>query len=325
MIEELRGAASGLPPHEFIALVLDRTGYRRMLEAEGTPESESRLANLEELVSAAADAADRGESLQDFLDTAALRSDADDVDTSAQVSLLTMHNAKGLEFPVVFIAGMEEGLFPHSRSIDSESLLEEERRLCYVAMTRAMRRLYLSSARWRRKYGGAPLDSCQPSRFLEEIPHHLLETLHEPRHVPGALDLFGERAIVREAVRRHTYTGKTVNSIDHIQQFFAERGMRGQAVGASQSKPAAPAAPPKASPQPPPSPQKPASPAAARKSAPQRGGGLRPGAAVRHPKYGRGTIVRKEGDGDDAKLTVSFPGFGLKKLVARFAGLQQDD
>lgn len=326
LVEELRDAAGRMPPHELIAFLLDRTGYRHMLEAEGTPESESRLGNLEELVSAAADSAERGESLQDFLDTAALRSDADDVDTSAQVSLLTMHNAKGLEFPVVFIAGMEEGLFPHSRSIDSESMLEEERRLCYVAMTRAMRRLYLSSARWRRKYGGAPLDSCQPSRFLEEIPQHLLETLHEPRHVPGALDLFGERAMVREAVRRHTYTGKTVNSIDHIQQFFAERGMRGPAVGASPPKPAAPAPPPKAASQPPPAPQKPAAPPPpARKSAPQRGGGLRPGAAVRHPKYGRGTIVRKEGDGDDAKLTVSFPGFGLKKLVARFAGLQQDD
>ncbi len=318
LIQELREAAARLPAQELILLVLDRTGYTRMLEAEGTPESESRLGNLEELVSAAADAAERGDSLQDFLDTAALRSDADDVDTEAQISLLTMHNAKGLEFPVVFIAGMEEGLFPHSRSIDSESMLEEERRLFYVAMTRAMRRLYLTGARWRRKYGGAPLESCQPSRFLEEIPEHLIETLHEPRNVPGALDLFGERAMVREAVRRHTFTGKTVNSIDHIQQFFADRGMRGPAAGATPAPPAPPRSAAKA-PAPPA-----AAPAPARKAAPPRSG-FRPGARVRHPKYGRGTVVRKEGDGDDTKLTVSFPGHGLKVLMARFAKLQQDD
>ncbi|MFZ5926572.1 MAG: ATP-dependent helicase [Acidobacteriota bacterium] len=325
LIQELREAAPRMPAHELITLVLERTGYRRMLEAEGTPESESRLGNLEELISAAADAAERGETLQDFLDTAALRSDADDVDTEAQVSLLTMHNAKGLEFPVVFIAGMEEGLFPHSRSIESESMLEEERRLCYVAMTRAMRRLYLTSARWRRKYGGAPMDSCQPSRFLEEIPQHLIETLHEPRDVPGALDLFGERAAVREAARRHTFTGKAVNSIDHIQQFFADRGMRGPAVGASARPPAAPpAAATPAGPSPAAPPPKPAAPPPARKTAAPRSG-FRPGARVRHPKYGRGTVVRKEGDGDDTKLTVSFPGYGLKILVARFAGLQQDD
>ncbi len=330
MMQELIDAASRLPPQELLALVLDRTGYKRMLEAEGTPEAESRLGNLEELISAAADAAERGERLQEFLDTTALRSDADDVDTAAQISLLTMHNAKGLEFPVVFIAGMEEGLFPHSRSVDSESMLEEERRLCYVAMTRAMRHLYLTSARWRRKYGGAPMDSCQPSRFLNEIPARLLEPLHEPRGVPGALDLFGERAAVREAARRHTFTGKTYNSIDHIQQFFAQRGMNGPATGAAAQPAAAPnAAPPRAphaarpsAAQPaPPQPPKPAAPP--QKQAPRRS--LRPGASVVHPKYGRGTILRKEGEGDDAKLTVSFPGYGLKKLVARYAGLQQDD
>jgi len=316
LIEELREAAQVLPPHELIALVLERTGYRQMLEAEGTPESESRLGNLEELVSAAADAADRGDSLQEFLDTAALVSDADDIDENARVSLLTMHNAKGLEFPVVFIAGMEEGLFPHSRSINDEAMLEEERRLCYVAMTRAMRRLYLTSARYRRKYGGAPLEPCQPSRFLDEIPARLLEVLHEPRGVPGALDLFGERAAVREAAARHAYTGKTVNSIDHIARFFADRGMRGPAV-----PPAAPAPAPQAA-RPAPAPAKPAAPAPGKQPA---GRGLRPGASVVHPRYGRGTVVRKEGEGDEAKLTVSFPGHGLKKLVARYAGLQTED
>ncbi|GIU73376.1 MAG: DNA helicase [Bryobacteraceae bacterium] len=320
LIEELREAAQQQPPHEVIARVIEQTGYRRMLEAEATPESESRLGNLEELVSAAADAAERGDSLQEFLDTAALVSDADDIDESARISLLTMHNAKGLEFPVVFIAGLEEGLFPHSRSLNDEAMLEEERRLCYVAMTRAMRRLYLTSARYRRRYGGAPLEPSQPSRFLAEIPGHLMEELHARRDVPGALDLLGERAMVREAVRRQTYTGKTVNSIDHIARFFAERGAR--AASAAPATPAA-AASASAAPGPAPAPAAPKpSPAPQKKAQPR---GIRPGASVVHPKYGRGTVLRREGEGDDAKLTVSFPGYGLKKLVARFAGLQTED
>jgi len=134
--------------------------------------------------------------------------------------------------------------------------------------------------------------------------------------VPGALDLFGERAAVREAAARHAYTGKTVNSIDHIARFFADRGMRGPAV-----PPAAPA-PASRPARPAPAPAKPAPPAAGKRAA---GRGLRPGATVVHPRYGRGTVVRKEGEGDEAKLTVSFPGHGLKKLVARFAGLQTED
>src|SRR6185437_12057145 len=115
---------------------------------------QNRLGNLEELMNAAVDASERGESLREFLDHAALVADADSVDQQAPVSLLTMHNAKGLEFPVVFIAGLEEGLFPHSRSLDSEGAMEEERRLCYVGMTRAEKRLYLSWARYRRRFGG---------------------------------------------------------------------------------------------------------------------------------------------------------------------------
>ena len=132
MMEELREGLEQRPLHETLRAILDRSGYQRMLEQDGTPESENRMGNVQELVNAAADAAERGESLTDFLDHAALVADADGLDEQAQVSLLTMHNAKGLEFPLVFIAGMEEGLFPHSRSNNSEAELEEERRLCYV-------------------------------------------------------------------------------------------------------------------------------------------------------------------------------------------------
>ena len=130
-----------------VRLILDSTGYMDMLKADTSPESQSRQENLNELVNAAIEAAERGESILEFLDHAALVSDADAVDEKAQVTLLTLHNAKGLEFPVVFLAGMEERLFPHSRSLEDEHMMEEERRLCYVGMTRARKRLFLTWAR----------------------------------------------------------------------------------------------------------------------------------------------------------------------------------
>ena len=154
-----------------------------MLRADNTPESESRLGNIEELINAAADASERGDSINDFLDHAALVSESDDLDEQAQVSLLTIHNAKGLEFPIVFLAGMEEGLFPHIRSIKVDEgspieKMEEERRLCYVAMTRAEKRLYLSWASTRRRFGGGSPEPSIASRFLKEIPSSLVEPLN---------------------------------------------------------------------------------------------------------------------------------------------------
>lgn len=319
LIEELRMAAAQQPPDLLLKEVLERTGYRQMLAGDGTVDSESRLANLDELLSAASEAAERGEDLRQFLDSAALVSDSDQLDQEAQVSLLTMHNAKGLEFPVVFIAGMEDGIFPHSRSRESEAQLEEERRLCYVAMTRAMRRLFVSSARFRRKFGGSPPEPCTPSRFLLEIPSQFVENLSEDRRTPGSVDLYGERAAVRDAAKRNTYTGKTYNSLDHISQFFAERGIQTPAL----SK----AAPATVRPQPAPAaqPPQPPRPAAAPPKPVRKPGGIRPGASIIHPKYGRGVVMRREGEGEDAKLTISFPGHGLKKLLARFAGLSSDD
>jgi DNA helicase-2/ATP-dependent DNA helicase PcrA len=356
MIEELREAAAAMGPDGLVRELLERTGYKRMLETDTSVDSESRLGNLEELISAAADAAERGEDLQSFLDHAALVSDADQVKEDAPVSLLTMHNAKGLEFPVVFIAGMEEGLFPHSRSRESEAQLEEERRLCYVAMTRAEQRLYLSHARMRRRYGGSPPEACLPSRFLDEVPPHLVMDMNEEMSRPGHVDLYGERAAVREVARRNTYTGKTYNSLDHVTQFFADRGIQLPSMApqpAPASRPAGaptnatpnpPAARPPVAPQgfrppaaPPPVARPPAtgaawkpvsgsSPAGGAKpaSGARPAGVLKPGATVFHAKYGLGTLLRKEGDGEDAKLIVSFHGHGLKKLVAKFAALKTE-
>ncbi len=315
MMEELGEEARRHNVAEVLRLILDRTGYLKMLEAEATPESETRRENLNELVNAAVEAAERGESVNEFLDHAALVSDADQVDSQAQVSLLTMHNAKGLEFPVVFIAGLEEGLFPHSRSlIGGDDAMEEERRLCYVGMTRAEKRLYLSWARSRRRWGGGPSEPSIPSRFLNEVPKDLLDRLRAAAGI-SQMDLLAERAYVRETARKNLYTGKTYNSVENISQFFNERGVQPQG-GSLGAKPAA-AKPAVA--------QAPAKPVLGAKPAPAKKKPFGAGSTVQHPSYGRGTVLRKEGDGDDTKLTVSFPGYGLKKIIAKYAGIKIDE
>ena len=169
------GDAATLP--ELIKFIIDRTGYIRSLEEEGTPEAFSRIENLKELANAAQDAQERGETLAEFLDHAALVSDADQFDPEARVTLMTLHSAKGLEFPLVVLAGLEEGLFPHSRTLNDPPQMEEERRLCYVGLTRAMDALVLTRARYRRRYGNDMPEATIASRFLEEIPQHLIEDL----------------------------------------------------------------------------------------------------------------------------------------------------
>src|SRR6202042_1387322 len=180
MMEELGASAEG-KVDDLLREILERTGYAKMLQADNDPESESRLGNLNELVNAASEAVERGENIAEFLDHAALVSDTDNLDERAPVSLLTLHNAKGLEFPIVFLAGMEEGLFPHIRALDSKAAMEEERRLCYVGMTRSEKRLFLTSARYRRRFGGGQQEATIPSRFLREVPRALVEDLGQSR------------------------------------------------------------------------------------------------------------------------------------------------
>jgi len=313
MIEELMAGVESRPVSETLQVIFDRTGYRKMLEEENTEESRARLGNLDELLNAAADASERGEGLRDFLDHAALVSDADSADERAPVSLLTMHNAKGLEFPVVFVAGLEEGLFPHSRSLDSATAMEEERRLCYVGMTRAETKLYLSWARYRRRYGGGQPEASIPSRFLKEVPAALLDRV---RGDQGHVDVYAERYEVRDAARRNLYTGKTYNSVENIRRFFSERGMP---APQGLSKPAAaPLAGNSNVGQPVAGHNVPGAAASAKKAGKKFG----PGSTIEHAKYGRGTVIRLEGSGDDTKVTVSFPGYGLKKLVAKYAGIK---
>src|SRR3984885_10595417 len=166
---------------DILKFLIDRTGYIKLLEEEDTPEAFSRIENLRELVNAAMDSRDRAETLDQFLDHAALIADTDDYDERAQITLMSLHAAKGLEFPLVFLSGLEEGLFPHSRTMLVPEDIEEERRLCYVGMTRAMDQLVLTRAVYRRRYGTDLPEASVPSRFLEEVPGPLIEELGNKR------------------------------------------------------------------------------------------------------------------------------------------------
>ncbi len=186
LIDALAAELIGALPADAIARVLERSGTLRALEAEGTPEAEARLENLRELLLGAEDfaAANAGESdgrspLEQFLDQVALVSDLDSAELrDDRVSLMTVHSAKGLEFKVVYVVGLEEGVLPHQASSRDPRAVEEERRLCYVAMTRAMERLTLTWAHERRRYGSRNFGT--PSRFLAEIPPELVERLGVP-------------------------------------------------------------------------------------------------------------------------------------------------
>jgi DNA helicase-2/ATP-dependent DNA helicase PcrA len=369
------GGRGTLP--ELIRFLIDRSGYIRVLEAEGSPEAISRIENLKELANAAQDAEERGETLAEFLDHAALVSDTDMINADARVTLMSLHAAKGLEFPLVFLAGMEEGLFPHSRTLNDPNGLEEERRLCYVGMTRAMDTLVLTRAHYRRRYGNDAPEASLASRFLEEIPGRLLENLGSPTGTTGyggnasfsgrgpgygyggsrfgggsrtgmaagADDDFGgghysyededqsssgslsggapgrtPRNAPYSGVRATPYPSaglsskptmwppqrnsaaagagnaaeKKPDSLDNIAQFFGGRSGGG---GFSRPKMEIPVS-----------------------KAPA---GLAKGSRVRHGKYGEGTVILREGDGEDAKLTVHFARFGVKKLIEKFAQLEK--
>ncbi len=313
-------ARSDSPVSDVVKAAILDTGYSNALKSENSDEAEARLENLQELVNAAVDY-DKQEQdgLRDFIDHAALVSDTDQYKRDAPVTLMTMHAAKGLEFPLVFIVGMEDGLFPHSRSATDPAELEEERRLCYVAITRAERFLYVTHAMKRRVYGEEM--ASEPSQFLNEMPLDLMEDLSrgaswlsfarssstlENKHAASAL-----RGDKRE---RTSYTGKTYDSADSIAEFFRKRG---QSLGNSSPRP----------PQSAPVIKRPNAPAssssASRSTSSTAGGDFAPGSHVRHPKYGRGLVLRREGAGDSAKLTVSFPGFGQKKLIEKYAGLEK--
>src|SRR6266567_1653174 len=276
------------------------TGYEAALKAEKTDEADARLENLQELVNAAVDYDEQGaEGLREFIDHSALVSDQDQYKRDVPVTLLTAHSAKGLEFPLVFIVGLEDGLFPHSRSATDAAELEEERRLCYVAITRAERYLYVTHAMKRRVYGEEL--ASEPSQFLNEMPLELMEDLSTGKSwlsfARGSTVIDYEQGEYRK--ERKKFTGKTYDSVDSIAEFFKQRTQLLGNTAGSNPRSAVPSA---------------------RKSA---SSDFAPGSYVRHAKYGRGLVLRREGAGESTKLTVSFPGYGQKKLVQKFANLEK--
>ena len=224
MANDASEADSAAPVSDTVRAAITETGYEHALRTERTDEAEGRLENLQELVNAAVDYDEQGvEGLREFIDHSALVSDQDQYKRDAPVTLMTAHSAKGLEFPVVFIVGLEDGLFPHSRSAADPAELEEERRLCYVAMTRAENYLYVTHAMKRRVYGEEL--ASEPSQFLNEIPMDMIEDLtlgkswlSFAKRSP-AIDY--EQGEYRK--ERKKYAGKTYDSVDSIAEFFKQR------------------------------------------------------------------------------------------------------
>jgi DNA helicase-2/ATP-dependent DNA helicase PcrA len=326
---------SSSPVSDLVKAAILDTGYENALKAENNEEAEARLENLQELVNAAVDYDEQGPAgLRDFIDHSALVADTDQYQSDVPVTLMTAHSAKGLEFPLVFIVGLEDGLFPHSRSLSDASDIEEERRLAYVAMTRAEKYLYVTHAVKRRVYGEEMMS--EPSQFLNEMPLELIEDISRGRswlsfarksnpvaEASGALSYEydepveadrgqlrqtdGDRSSARRPVPK--YPGKTYDSVESIEEFFRKRAatMGGpEKAPAHASSPRGQGSKPRGVPPP-------APPAT----------DIIPGSYVRHAKYGRGLVLRREGTGDQTKFTVSFPGYGQKKLIEKYANLEK--
>jgi len=273
-----------------IAKMLDQSGYLQDLADERSEEAQGRIENLAELVSAAREYETREAepSLSGFVDRLSLLSEADESQgaENARILLMTLHAAKGLEFATVIIAGLEEGLFPHSRVSGSDDDLEEERRLCYVGMTRAQRRLFLTSACRRRVFG--EYRATEPSRFIDEVPPELVQRydfVGYAGHSTGARaggggSRGGFRSGDRDIGNRGAYgTGHVRES----ERTYAHEDEDQSSLAS----------------------------------------GLRLGQRVRHPQFGVGTVTGVEDHNDDVKVTVRFATVGAKRLLARYAKLER--
>jgi DNA helicase II / ATP-dependent DNA helicase PcrA len=287
MMTNLRAEAAGLAPADLAERVLEVSGYRDALAAEASLEAEGRTENLLELVEQMREYEREGgeppPTLAGFLERIALASDVDGYDPErGAVSLMTVHTAKGLEFPRVFLTGLEEGVFPHARSIDDDSAIEEERRLCYVAVTRAEKRLFLTRVRRRRLSGQQ--QSGMPSRFLKDMPDDCIETLVMPR--PAYLDENTEGA--------GPWSGSWSRSPDPYGDGNRKR----------------PAARPSG-----------AITVHYDDDALSSGGGdlgLRVGTRLFHPRFGVGEVRAWQSAGAELKVTMRFPKTGVKTILARF-------
>ena len=299
-IEELRAKKDNLDISELITETLDKSGYKKALENEKTIEAENRIENLEEFLTVAIEFEEQevDNSLSDFLEGITLSSDIDNMEeTEESVTLMTLHSAKGLEFPVVFLVGMEEGIFPGFKSIGEPKELEEERRLCYVGITRAKENLFLTRSKQRTIFGST---SCnRVSRFLNEMPSELLdgyeEALGDSQDDNMFEDLkfswtYGSNSDVKsyKADKKEPVTAANSNSgfsFRTAESFLNSLGKRnaGKDVDLSQYK---------------------------------------AGIKVFHKKFGEGVISSVEPEGDDLKVDIDFEKVGHKRLMAKYANLE---
>ncbi|MDY7101868.1 MAG: DNA helicase PcrA [Actinomycetota bacterium] len=265
-------------PGPLLEAALERSGYVAELEAERSIEAEGRLENLAELVGVARDY----ETVEEFLEQVSLVADTDDLDgDETTVTLMTLHSAKGLEFPVVFLIGLEDGVFPHMRSLGEPHQLEEERRLAYVGITRAEQRLYLTNAWSRMLFGSTQYNP--PSRFLEEIPNELVESVEGRRRA--------SRRSSGDSYGGGSYGGGSSGGgrIERSRDRVVERAMRPTGPTATGAE----------------------------------GLGLRVGDDVRHAKWGEGVIIDIEGEGDKAEAVIRFPDAGERRLLLSWAPLEK--
>ena len=274
-------------PATIIEEALERSGYLAELQNERSVEAEGRLENLSELVGMAREY----ETVDDFLEQVSLVSDTDDIDEEeSTVTLMTLHAAKGLEFPVVFLVGMEDGVFPHVRALGDPSELEEERRLAYVGITRAMQKLHLTSAWSRMMHGQTQYNP--PSRFLDEIPSELINEIGGTRMLRSRRDRSGGGRTYGGGGGSEIPTGRT----------FGGGGRDSHSDDVVESALAAANKP---------------TPSGAESI------GLKVGDDVRHSQWGEGVIVEIDGVGDKAEASVHFPSVGPKRLLLSWAPLEK--
>ena len=301
VIEELRKQVNQIPISELIKLTLNKTGYVKALENENTIEAESRIQNLEEFLTVAIEFEEQmaENTLAEFLESISLTSEIDYMEESEDtVTIMTLHSAKGLEFPVVFLVGMEEGIFPGYKSIGEIKELEEERRLFYVGITRAMQYLYLTCAKRRTIFGSTSYN--QMSRFLKEIPKDLLDGYEEIDNEDNNSfkdSNYGWEYGTNYAGKVKTYKFDNVEKIPEVKE----------KVGAFQFRTAESFL------------------NSLNKKASDRQVDItkyKEGQRIYHKKFGEGTINKIEQEGEDYKLDIQFDKVGHKRLMAKFAELE---
>ncbi|TWJ17544.1 ATP-dependent helicase [Geobacter argillaceus] len=288
LLETFRGYVATVPLAELSSRIIQESGYAAKLQEDRSEEAQDRLANLQELLVAMEefDRTSGEKGLPAFLEQVALVSDLERSEAGREsATLMTLHAAKGLEFPVVFLVGLEERLFPHVRSLDDPEAMEEERRLCYVGMTRARERLFLSNARRRRIFGQDQYNA--PSRFIADIPRELVDLEGEQLALGAGLGARGPEGWERRPGKTGATTGHNLAAV------FA-RSESEEPVLANEVE-----------------------------VVPEDSEGIVLGMRVRHAKFGVGTVRKIEGNGNDQKVIVWFASVGPKKLLVRFAGLER--